>query len=163
MATADATEMNAQHVRLIHGDQHPDGPGYLEQKVASPIEQSWPVRKQYIQKGNFLKVTGSQQVLGATGPFTLHAFIFPTLPGAGRQMLLGRWSVDATSGFGLGINGEGRLEFWVGDGQSADAVAAETKLIARIWYFVAAAYDPSRGRATVYQEPVINRYNSLLS
>jgi N,N-dimethylformamidase len=164
MASADATEtMNAQLVRLIHGDQHPDGPGYLEQKVASPIEQSWPVRKQYIQKGNFLKVTGSQQVLGATGPFTLHAFIFPTLPGAGRQMLLGRWSVDATSGFGLGINGEGRLEFWVGDGQSADAVAAETKLIARIWYFVAAAYDPSSGRATVYQEPVINRYNSLLS
>ena len=164
MASADATEtINAQLVRLIHGDQHPDGPGYLEQKVASSIEQLWPVRKQYIQKGNFLRVTGNQQALGATGPFTLHAFIFPTLPDAGRQMLLGRWSVDATSGFGLGINGGGRLEFWVGDGQSADAVAAETKLVARVWYFVAAAYDPSSGRATIYQEPVINRYNSLLS
>ncbi len=101
--------------------------------------------------------------LAPTGPVTLHAYIFPTLPEAGRQMLLGRWMAEATAGFGLGINPSGQLEFWVGDGTATDAVTAEVKLIARVWYFVAASYDPASGRATLYQEPVINRYNSLLS
>jgi N,N-dimethylformamidase len=164
MASAEAAEtVRAQLVRLIHGDQHPDGPGFVEQPVTSPIDRDWPVRKQYIQKGNFLRVSDPQGHLAPSGPITLHAYIFPTLPEAGRQMLLGRWSVDATSGFGLGINPSGRLEFWVGDGTATDAVAAEMKLVARVWYFVAASYDPATGLATLYQEPVINRYNSLLS
>ena len=32
-----------------------------------------------------------------------------------------------------------------------------------VWYFVAASYDPGSGVATLYQEAVVNRYNSLLS
>ncbi len=164
MASADAAEtVRAQLVRLIHGDEHPDGPGFIERPVASPINRDWPAWKQYIQKGNFLRVTDPQNKLGSAGPITLHAFIFPTLPDAARQMLLGRWSRHGTGGFGLGINLSGHLEFWVGNGTAADAVAAEVKLIARVWYFVAASYDPGTGMATLYQEPVINRYNSLLS
>ena len=164
MASADAAEtVRAQLVRLIHGDQHPDGPGFTEQPVASPIDRVWPARKQYVQKGNFLRVADPQDRLVPGGLMTLHAFIFPALPEAGRQMLLGRWSVDGTSGFGLGINPSGRLEFWVGDGAATDVVAAEVKLVARVWYFVAASYDPASGRATLYQEAVVNRYNSLLS
>jgi N,N-dimethylformamidase len=164
MASADATEtIRAQLVRLIHGDEHPDGPGFMEQPVASPVDRDWPVRKQYIQKGNFLRVADADNKLAPTGPITLHAYIFPTLAEAGRQMLLGRWSVDGTSGFGLGINPSGRLEFWVGNGTATDALAAEVKLIPRVWYFVAVSYDPASGAATLYQEAVINRYNSLLS
>ncbi|MBN9510951.1 MAG: LamG domain-containing protein, partial [Alphaproteobacteria bacterium] len=164
MASADATEtVRAELVRLIHGDEHPDGPGFVAQPVASPIDRAWPVRKQHIQKGNFLRVQDGDNKLAPTGPVTLHAFIFPTLPEAGRQMLLGRWLADATAGFGFGINPSGKLEFWVGDGTATDAVTAEVKLIARVWYFVAASYDPASGRATLYQETVINRYNSLLS
>ena len=38
--TADGTtEADAQLVRLIHGDTHPDGPGYKEEVVATPIER----------------------------------------------------------------------------------------------------------------------------
>ncbi len=164
MASADATEtIRAQLVQLIHGDEHPDGPGFMERPVASPVDRDWPVRKQYIQKGNFLRVADVDNKLAPTGPITLHAYIFPTLPDAGRQMLLGRWSVDGTSGFGLGINPSGRLEFWVGDGTAIDALAAEVKLIPHVWYLVAISYDPASGAATLYQEAVINRYNSLLS
>jgi N,N-dimethylformamidase len=164
MASADAANIvRAQLVQLIHGDESPDGLGFVERPVASPIDREWPARKQYIQKGSFLRVADPDGKLAPTGPFTLHAYIYPTLPGAGRQVLLGRWSADATSGFALGINPSGRLEFWVGDGAGADAVATEVKLLPRIWYFVAASYDPASGVAAVYQEAVINRYNSLLS
>ena len=164
MASTDATDsVRTQLVQLIHGDEHPDGPGFVERPVASPIDREWPARKQYIQKGNFLRVADPQGKLAPTGPFTLHAYIYPTLPEAGRQVLLGRWSSDGISGFALGINRSGRLEFWVGDGTGTDAIAAEVKLVPRVWYFVAASYDPASGAATLYQEAVLNRYNSLLS
>jgi N,N-dimethylformamidase len=164
MVSAEATAtVRAQLVRLIHGDEHPDGPGFLEQPVASGIDREWPAGKQYIQKGNFLLVDDPRGKLAPSGAFTLHAYIWPATPEAGRQMLLGRWSVEGTSGFGLGINPTGRLEFWVGDGTSADAIAAEVKLVARVWYFIAVSYDPASGSATLYQEAVLNRYNSLLS
>lgn len=164
MASVEATDkVHATLVRLIHGDEHPDGPGFIEERVASPIERDWPARKQYIQKGNFLRVADVQGRLAPTGAFTLHAYIFPTLPAAGRQAILGRWSVDRTSGYALGIDNSGRLEFWLGDGKAADAVTAEVPLVARSWYFVAASFDPASGTATIYQEAVINRYNGLLS
>jgi N,N-dimethylformamidase len=164
MASADGAErVRAELVRLIHGDEHPDGPGYIEQKVPSPIEREWPARKQYIQKGNFLRVADPQAVLAPREAFTLHAFVFPTLPAGGRQVILGRWSVDAMTGYALGINASGRLEFWAGDGNAIDTVAAEIPLIGKVWYLVAASYDPADGTATIYQEAVINRYNSLLS
>lgn len=162
-STEGAESVHARLVRLVHGDQHPDGPGFIERNIASAVERDWPARKQYIQKGNFLRVADPQGRLGATGAFTLHAYIFPTLPSAGRQAILGRWSIDGTRGYGLGIGASGRLEFWLGDGAATDSVSAEVPLIARVWYFVAASFDPATGTAVIYQEPVINRYNSLLS
>eukprot|EP01036_Dinobryon_divergens_P042279 gene42280-56166_t len=92
----------------------------------------------------------------AAGALTLHAFVFPTLPGAGRQVILGRWDLTARRGLALGINPSGHLELWVGDGERVDAVAAEVPL----W---PAGYDPATGEAWVSQQPVANRYNSRLS
>ena len=164
MASADATEtVRADLVRLIHGDETPGGPGFMEEHIASPINRDWPAQKQYIQKGNFVRVADPRGLLASPGAITLHAYIWPSLPGNGRQVILGRWSVDATAGYALGIDPSGRLEFWVGDGRNTDAVAAEVPLVAHIWYFVAVSYDPASGAATLYQEAVINRYNSLLS
>lgn len=164
MVSADATPtVRAALVRLIHGDETPGGPGFVEQPVASSIDRDWKVGKQYIQKGNFVRVADPKGLLAAPGAITLHAYICPTLPGTGRQVILGRWSVDSTTGYALGINPAGHLEFWAGDGHSTDAITAELPLIAKIWYFVAVSYDPASGRATLYQEAVLNRYNSLLS
>ena len=37
VSATGATHAQAQLVRLIHGDAHPDGPGYRETEIASPI------------------------------------------------------------------------------------------------------------------------------
>ena len=63
-------------------------------------------------------------------------------------MLLGAGRSTAPAASGSASIPSGRLEFWVGDGTAADAVAAEVKLIPRIWYFVAVSYDPASGAAT---------------
>jgi N,N-dimethylformamidase len=156
-------QVQAQLVKLIHGDENPEGPGFIEQEIDSPINQAWPVTRQYIQAGNFLRVDDPQGRLNPTGAMTLHAFVYATVPQVGRQVILGNWDIDRQSGFALGINRQGLLEFWLGDGAQVDAVVAEVPLMAKIWYFVAATYDPASGLATVHQEAVLNRYNSLLS
>lgn len=161
---ADATESaEAQLVRLIHGDQHPSGPGFLEEEIACPANGTWSVTKQYTQVGNFLQAADPEHRLAHDGPFTLHAYIYPTRPDSGyRQALIGRWDVFRNQGYCLGINQKGILEFWVGDGREIDYLEAEVPLMAKVWYFVAATFDPKSGQATIYQEGVANRYNSLL-
>lgn len=161
---ADGTQTaEAQLVRLIHGDEHPDGPGFIEEEVHCPANGFWEVKKQYTQVGSFLEVADPGNKLAIEGSLTIFAFVYASLPQVGlRQCLVGRWDNDKNFGFCLGINQKGHLEFWVGQGSEVDYVQAEVPLVAKQWYFVAASFDAKSGRATVHQDSVANRYNSLL-
>lgn len=163
MVSAEGTDhVEARLVRLLHGDENPGGPGFVEREIACPADGRHAARKQYSQLGSFLRVRDPEGRLALTGSFTLYAFVCPGLPSGGRQTLLGRWSMDQALGFGLGINAEGHAELWIGDGRVVDYVTAEVPLFAHCWYFVAATFDASTRVATIHQESVLNRYNSLL-
>ena len=161
---ADGTSTaEAQLVRLIHGDENPEGPGFVEEEVDCEVNGVWQVEKQYTQVGSFLEVADPDRRLALDGDLTLFAFINPNRPEVGRrQCLIGRWDNDKNNGFCLGINQTGHLEFWVGQGDEVDYVQAEVPLQKQLWYFVAATLDARTGRATLHQEGVVNRYNSLL-
>jgi len=163
--SADGTESaDAQLVRLIHGDQSPDGPGFMEEEITSPVDGTWDVRKQFSQVGSFLEVPDPDGRLALDGDLTMCAFIWPALFGNGqRKAIMGRWDRHKNQGYCLGINQKGILEFWLGDGEEIDYVAAEVPLFPQIWYFVAVSFDAKSGQATLYQEAVLNRYNSLWS
>ncbi|MBD8906688.1 N,N-dimethylformamidase beta subunit family domain-containing protein [Methylorubrum zatmanii] len=159
-----ASEADAQLVRLIHGDAHPDGPGYQEEELQSPLNGSWPVRKQFTQVGSFCTVADLDHRLALDGSFTLCTFVYANRVGDGlRQCLLGRWDAFGNRGYGLWLNPLGLLEFGYGDGREVDYIDAEVPLLKQHWYFVAASFDAKTGAATLYQESAANRYNSLLS
>jgi N,N-dimethylformamidase len=158
-----ASEADAQLVRLIHGDTGEAGPGHVEVEVDSPVNGRWAVKKQFTQLGSFLEVPDPESKLAVAGNFSLLAFIWPTMPQRGsRQIILGRWDTLRNIGYALGINPAGHLEFWVGNGTEVDYVTAELPLIAKVWYLVGVSYDRETGRAELYQEGVLNRYNSLV-
>ena len=161
--TADgASTAEAQLVRLIYGDHNPAGPGYIEHEVAASINGAWAVKKQFTQVGSYLEVSDPGGKLSFNGSFTLFGFISATLFGKGRrQAIIGRWDIHTNEGFCLGLNQQGLLEFWVGNGNEIDSVTAEVPLEPNCWYLVAASFDASTGRATLFQGNVINRYNSL--
>lgn len=161
---ADGTETaDAQLVRLIHGDEHVDGPGFVEEEVECALNGQWDVKKQFTQLGSYLVVDDPNQHLNVDGSFTIFCYIWPTIPKKGlRQTLLGRVDARTNEGYGIGINPQGHLEFWVGDGTEVDYVTSELPLINKVWYFVAASFDHKNGKATLYQEGVMNRYNSLI-
>ena len=158
-----AEEVTLQLVRLIHGDENPEGPGFIEREVDAPVNGVYPVARQYTQVGSFVRVADPDGRLAASGPFTLWAYIWPRTPEKGRQGLLTRWQEGDGAGYALGISDGGALEFRVGDGVTVDAVTADIPLVARQWYLVAASWDPARSEATLYQEPVENRYGNHLS
>ena len=165
MVSAEGTDRaELQLVRLIHGDENPDGPGFIEREVAAPVNGTHAVAKQYTQLGSFVRVTDPESRLAVGGPFTLWAYIWARTPAKGRQGLLTRWQDADSSGYALEIGEDGALAFRVGDGAgNTDALTADIPLIARQWYLVAASYDPASGEATLYQEPIENRYNNHLS
>jgi N,N-dimethylformamidase len=162
--SADGTSTaNAQLVRLIHGDENPVGPGFVEQEINHPVNGVWTVKKQFTQLGSYLVVDDPAQRLNLESSFSLFCYIWPTLPHLGqRQCLIGRWDTRTNEGYCLGINPQGRLEFWVGDGKEVDYVTAELPLVKKVWYFVGASFDYQTGTATLFQEGVLNRYNSLI-
>ncbi len=154
------TEVEAQMVRLVHGDFNPAGPGFIEEPVDSDVPARLSVRRQYTQLGSFARVADAGGLLSPTGAFTVHAFIWPTMPGGQRQTILGRWSVNGSKGYGLGINPEGKLEFWVGDGAQVDQVTSDAPLVPKVWVLVAASFDPATGEARLRQIDVQNSWNS---
>jgi N,N-dimethylformamidase len=153
--------VDAQLVRLIHGDESPDGPGFVEEEVASAIPAKLEVRRQFTQVGAHAVVGDPEQRLAMPGDFTIYAFVYPTKPGIARQAILSKWDIMSGKGYALGISPEGRLEFWVGDGATIDHVAAEVPLVTKAWYFVAASFNAATREAKLYQIGVVNRYNSL--
>ncbi|NVN85508.1 MAG: LamG domain-containing protein [Rhodopseudomonas sp.] len=154
--------VDAQLVRLIHGDENPDGPGFVEQEVASEIPAQLAVRRQFTQVGAFAVANDPDQRLAAPGDFTIYAFVCSTKPGITRQAMLSKWDITAGKGYALGISPEGRLEFWIGDGEMIDHVAAEIPLVPKAWYFVAASFNAATREARLTQIGVVNRYNSLI-
>jgi len=163
MISGEGTEsVDVQLVRLIHGDENPEGPGFVEEEVASSFPETLAVRRQFTQNGSFVTVADPDRKLAAPDRFTVYAFVCPTKPGGHRQTILGQWDIVAGTGYALGINPEGHLEFWVGDGKSIDHVTAEPPLVTKVWYLVAASFDRSTGDARLTQIGVVNRYNSLI-
>ena len=145
MISAEGTDtVETRLVRLLHGDENPDGPGFVEQEVDVDLPSTLSVRRQFAQVGSYAVVEDRAQRLFPRGDFTLYAFIFPTKPGGTRQAILSKWDIMSGKGYGLGINTDGRLEFWVGSGEVIDHVAAEVPLRPRAWYLVAASCLPRR-------------------
>ncbi|MCY4404883.1 MAG: hypothetical protein OXC15_00825, partial [Rhodospirillaceae bacterium] len=165
MVSAEGTDrVELQLVQLFHGDENPEGPGFVEREVDAPVNGTYPVARQHIQLGSFVRVADPDGRLAASGPFTLWAYIWPRTPAEGRQGILTRWQSADGSGFALGIGEKGALEFRVGDGAgNTGSLTADVPLLARQWYLVAASFDPASGEATLYQEPIENRYSNHLS
>ena len=159
-----ATEAQAQLVRLIHGDSHKDGPGPIEREVDSPVNGTWAVKKQFTQLGSFLEVDDPQQKLAVDRRLLAHGLHLADHAEEGQapdhSRALGHIA-QFTAMRSASIRA-GHLEFWVGDGKEVDYVTAEVPLLERVWYLVGVSYDPATGRAEIYQEGVLNRYNSLI-
>lgn len=148
-------------VRLIHGDEHPEGPGFKEEVLGSVYQQNLSVTEQGVQKGNFLCLVDPVAAPRLGSTVTLHAFVYPTLLGV-DQIVLAHESVEGR-GYRLAINSEGKPSLRVGSGEVSHSVTSPTPLILNTWYLLTATLDGPSGEISISQEGMVNRYNSQYS
>lgn len=142
----------ADVVRLRCGDDNPDGPGFKETPVETPIDGVYPGRRQSIAAGSSA-VVGGCGALGTLESFTLQAMIWPTTPEKGEQGLVGWWSEAGAAGFVLMIDERGCLAMRWADAEGCTAtIATGLPLRRRAWYLAGARYDASDRRLRVIQQ-----------
>ena len=156
-------EVSARLVRVLHGDENPDGPGYVEEAVDVALPASLKVKRQFTQVGSFARADDPEGKLDGLASFTLFAHVFPTLPKAERQQIMGRWDIEGSKGFGLGIDPDGRVAMWVGDSTGGDEIRTEIALVPRCWYFVAASFDATTKKAELHVINCVTQWNSRIS
>jgi N,N-dimethylformamidase len=100
MVNCQAKSFKADFVKLICGDLNPDGPGYKERPIKTKANGTYPGRRQVIHAGSFIQLEESEH-FNSLESFTLQAFIWPTLPENGKQVIIGNWSQRNSNGADL--------------------------------------------------------------
>ena len=149
-----AKRFQADIVRVISGDMNPAGPGFKTEPIETSANGAYPGRRQSVHPGS-LVVVPSATALDRLANFTVQAMIWPTTPDKGEQTLIARWKAHSKLGFRLMIDDSGALALMLGDGSGkVETFSCGKAMVAREWYFCAAAFDAKRRTVTLHQEPL---------
>lgn len=141
----------ADIVRLICGDENPEGPGFKEEYVATHVNGDYLARFQEIRTGSYAIV--DNPAFDGLDSFTVQAMVWPTTPGKpGLQALIGRWSGIGKAGFALALD-DGVPVLMLGDGRgNVSTVRGPAPLMEREWQFVGASFDRTSGNVSIVQK-----------
>jgi len=157
VSCAGAPRYRAEIVRVLSPEAGPDAPEFRKETVDTPANRDYAAREQALLPGSFA-VVPAHAAITTLESFSIQAMIWPTLPGRGRQAILGTWSETHGTGFGLMLDAKGALELRLGQGGGRVTVlTGGVPLIQRRWYFVAASFDRATGTARLHQELVADK------
>ncbi|MEQ8493847.1 MAG: LamG-like jellyroll fold domain-containing protein [Gammaproteobacteria bacterium] len=143
---------HASLVRLRCGDASAGGAGYKEYPVEAAFAGDYPARAQPISAGSF--VMFEDDAAWHPPGFTVQAWLWPTLPGRGRQAVIGTWDETTGRGWGLQLDAQGAPALVLGDGERRVVVSTGVALRERAWTLLSASYDAGTGRVVVIQRPL---------
>lgn len=153
MVSTDLAGYDSTLVRLIHGDENPEGPGFKEEPFESAIDGQRTGRRQEAHAGSYV-IVPDHSLMSQLTSFTFQTWIYPTTPLKGEaQGILSKWSAE-NGGICLAIGRQGALELWLGDGRASTSISSGRAMRAREWNFVAATFDSDTGILRLYQFPL---------
>ncbi|MGZ4178888.1 MAG: N,N-dimethylformamidase beta subunit family domain-containing protein [Solirubrobacteraceae bacterium] len=154
---AGAETVDAQLVKLIHGDTQPGGPGFREVEVPSGVDGTHPLVDQPTQHGSYARIPGAGSILAGVTETGVSLFAM-VQPGAdtGVQPVFGAWDAATETGLAVVLEPGLRPAFWTG----STRVALSDPLLVGVWYAVCGSWDPARGTVSIRAVPVVNSYNS---
>jgi len=152
MASCEGVEnYEASIVRLISADLHPDGRGWIEEHVPTAVDGTYPGREQAIPVGSWALVPARPCLCAET--FTVAAWVWPTTPGKGHQVIARRMAPDGSRGWSLAIGDDGAVAKTVATLKGEVTVSTGVPLLKRVWCHVGASVDGETGTVTVWQRP----------
>ena len=143
LSSETLSEIDLDVVRVRCGDPAPGSPGLRLHEMDSPANGRVAVRHQPLRPGSYGRVPDGP-ALALDGSFAIGGFVWPTLPGNGRdQTIMAHRRDDA--GWSLGLDPEGRPVFRLGSA----SVVTDRPLLGREWVFVAASFDAGAERISL--------------
>ena len=153
MVSCKQDNYQADFVRLMNGDNHPDGPGVKEEEIPSNITGKHPGRVQEFQHGSYIKIDNSPE-LNIKSSFTIQAWIYPTESEKSIQGIVTKWSHASQTGYGLFLNNKKQLELWISDSsQKIEKISTDKPISYNTWNFIYATYNSEDNSVTVSHEP----------
>jgi N,N-dimethylformamidase len=146
MVSCDRPEFDVRLVRLIHGDENPDGPGFKQVPISSAIDGTYPGHHQAIRSGSYVEIPLPPDAIAASLAFSV--YLYPTNPGAGEQTIASIGDPTGPSGWGLVLAENGSIEMVVGSTRISTGAAVHRWT----WYLVECAIEGGRG--IVRQRPL---------
>lgn len=145
-------------VRIIHGDEDPQGPGFVEEPLSAVFSERVQLSTQFTQAGNHIEMPNFnlQELLSDT--VTLHMLVYPTLLSKTHQVLLSQYDEDTQQGIELSLQ-SGVVNFRYGP----QNLSLDQPLVERVWQQLAVTIDPKAQTLRLQSKAVINSTNSLLS
>lgn len=145
MVSCEAASFAASFVRVLHGDDSPEGPGRrIEPAPGGPAVAHHAGTVQEIHPGSSALVDGIGPLDLAAG-FSLELWFWPTTPERSSPQTL----VSLAGGVELALVGERGVALGVPDGERRHEVATSQALEARRWYRVLAEYEAASGVARI--------------
>lgn len=138
---AGALEYDAEIVRLICGDDSPQGPGFKAEPVAASVNGRYPGRRQRVNAGSFGMVEHGVHVPEGAG-FTVAALVHPTwLANRADQVVMASRTLPPLPGQGwsLLLDAEGRGRFEISNGQEGTSVTLDRAVPERRWSLLVAS------------------------
>ncbi|MCC6827261.1 MAG: N,N-dimethylformamidase [Novosphingobium sp.] len=149
LISSEAGDYQSTLVRLIHGDDNPQGPGLKERPIEASINRSYPGTFQDVYPGSYMRI--DHLPLGDAGDvIAFAAWLYPTLPQGGRQGVFSRIAPDLTEAdFQLSVDEDGHLVGRYAAGGTPVEVRSPRPLIEREWQFAALVIDKAHGSFTL--------------
>ncbi len=147
----DATpRYQAKLLRLICGDDRPEGPGFKALEIPAACSGSYPARQQRIITGSCIHIP-ADQLPHDLRDLTVAVLIMPTRPVAGMpQTILSRLTsaADGGSGFDLRLDAHGRPELCLSGNDRQQVLTLNRALTTGDWYLLAASI-PATGQGDI--------------
>ncbi|MDP3749548.1 MAG: LamG-like jellyroll fold domain-containing protein [Phenylobacterium sp.] len=134
--SAERPTYRAELVRLRHGDSHPDGPGFLAERVPSSFDGEHQGVVQPLPTGSHVRIDN----LPAMEAITLSAWVWPTTPGGDGQCIFALGDPAGESALSVAFE-DGQLTLEASTPAGHIRVTVPGAVEPRQWLFVAATVD----------------------
>ncbi|VEG52658.1 Large subunit of N,N-dimethylformamidase [Mycolicibacterium aurum] len=159
LAHGGDSPVDTRLLRMYNGNLNPDGPGHRTVHIPSDLDRRIQVDEQFTQSGGYVRVPDPERMLLGSDSFSVHLYVWATLPALGRQGVISRWDDTTSTGWAVALEPDG-LVVTLGDGDgNVVRVRTGMPLYKQVWYSVVITVDATA--VTVSQRAVITSTNSI--
>ena len=158
VSSTSKEQYSAQLIRVISGDPNPEGPGIIEEAVASDVTGSYPSRYQATALGSYIKVSNHRLFETVTG-ITIGASIWPTNTNITDQCIISFCNSEQDAGIAIFIGPNGISVVTADGAGNRTRLNMNQAIPERRWHHIWASFNPETATLKINQTPVVDSFD----